>query len=82
VAGIARISQLTDRLGQTSLHQAAGRGWPEVVTYLLEHGANPALQDAAGRTPLVVATTPVQGVPVPSSDRIADILKAAVAGAR
>jgi ankyrin repeat protein len=81
-ARIARISQLTDRLGQTSLHQAAGRGWPEVVTYLLEHGANPALQDAAGRTPLVVATTPVQGVPVPSSDRIADILKAAVAGAR
>ena len=36
---------------QTALHSAAGRGWPEVVAYLLEHGANPALKDLLGRTP-------------------------------
>jgi hypothetical protein len=30
-----------------------------------------------GRTPLVLATTPVQGRPVPNGDRIAEMLKTA-----
>jgi ankyrin repeat protein len=82
-ARIARLSSLTDRLGQTALHQAAGRGWAEVVAYLLEHGANPALKDMLGRTPLALATTPVQGRPVPNSERIAEMLKSAsVTGAQ
>jgi ankyrin repeat protein len=78
-ARIARINSLTDRLGQTALHQAAGRGWPEVVAHLLERGANPAAKDALGRTPLDLATTPVQGRPVPNGERIAEMLKAATA---
>jgi ankyrin repeat protein len=76
-ARIARINSLTDRLGQTALHQAAGRGWAEVVKYLLDHGANPAAKDAMGRTALDLATTPVQGRPVPNGERIAELLKAA-----
>jgi ankyrin repeat protein len=76
-ARIARISSLTDRQGQTALHQAAGRGWPDVVAYLLEHGADPGWKDMMGRTPLVLATTPVQGRPVPNGDRIAEMLKTA-----
>jgi ankyrin repeat protein len=76
-ARIARISSVTDRQGQTALHSAAGRGWTEVVRFLLEHGANPAAQDLQGRTPLVLATTPVQGRPVPNGDAIAELLKAA-----
>jgi ankyrin repeat protein len=76
-ARIARISSVTDRQGQTALHSAAGRGWTEVVAFLLEHGANPALEDLQGRTPLVLATTPVQGRPVPNGDAIAELLKAA-----
>ncbi len=76
-ARIARASSMTDRQGQTALHSAAGRGWPEVVTYLLERGANPALKDMLGRTPLDLATTPVQGRAVPNSERIAELLKAA-----
>jgi hypothetical protein len=76
-ARIARQSSMTDRQGQTALHQAAGRGWPEVVAYLLAHGANPGVKDLLGRTPLDLATTPVQGRPVPNSERIAELLKAA-----
>jgi ankyrin repeat protein len=78
-ARIARQNSLTDRLGQTALHQAAGRGWAEVVAHLLQRGANPAMKDMLGRTALDLATTPVQGRAVPSSERIAEMLKAAAA---
>ena len=78
-ARIARPSSMTDRLGQTALHQAAGRGWAEVVAYLLEHGADPAVTDALGRTPLDLATTAVQGRQVPNSERIAGTLRARAA---
>jgi len=78
-ARIARQNSLTDRLGQTALHQVAGRGWADVVAHLLERGANPALKDMMGRTPLVLATTPVQGRAVPNSEGIAEMLKAAAA---
>jgi ankyrin repeat protein len=81
-ARIARLNTLVDRLGQTSLHQVAGRGWPEVVAYLLEHGADPSLKDALGRTALDLATTPVQGRPVPNTERLDQILRGAAAGAR
>jgi ankyrin repeat protein len=74
-ARIARPSQFTDRQGQTALHQAAGRGWPEVVAYLLAHGADTGAKDMLGRSPLDLATTPVQGRPVPNSERIAELLK-------
>ena len=73
-ARIARPSSLTDRQGQTALHSAAGRGWADVVAFLLAHGADPAATDHKGKTPLDLATTPVQGRPVPSSDRIAALL--------
>jgi ankyrin repeat protein len=76
-ARIARQSSMTDRQGQTALHSAAGRGWADVVAHLLQRGADPALKDAMGRTALDLATTPVQGRPVPNGERIADMLKAA-----
>jgi ankyrin repeat protein len=79
-ARIARPSTMTDRLGHTALHEAARRGWVEVTDWLLKHGANPAAKDAAGRTPLVLATTPVQGVPVPNSGRLAEMLRGSSGG--
>jgi ankyrin repeat protein len=81
-ARIARLSSMTDRQGQTALHSAAGRGWADVVAYLLEHGANPDLKDMLERTPLTLATTPVQGRPVPNSERIAEMLKGAAVASR
>jgi len=83
-ARIARPNTMVDRDGgqlahHSALHSAAGRGWPEVVAYLLAHGANPNLKDMAGHTPLLLATTPVQGRPVPNGDRIAELLKTATA---
>ena len=79
-ARIARQNSMTDRAGQTALHQAAGRGWPQVVEYLLAHGANVGAKDGLGRTALVLATTPVQGRPVPNGEKIAEMLKTAAAG--
>jgi ankyrin repeat protein len=81
-ARIARPNTMVDRDGNqfahhSALHSAAGRGWAEVVAYLLEHGADPDLEDMFGRTAVVLATTPVQGRPVPNTERIAELLKAA-----
>ena len=54
-ARIARPSQLTERMGQTALFVAAGRGWARVVEYMLAHGADPTIQDALGRKPVDAA---------------------------
>lgn len=39
----------------TALHEAASAGHADVVAYLIEHGANPDLRDARGRTPSMLA---------------------------
>lgn len=54
-ARIARISQMTDREGQTALFSAAGRGWTRVIEFMLEHGADADAADALGKTPLDAA---------------------------
>jgi ankyrin repeat protein len=54
-ARIARISQMTDREGQTALYSAAGRGWTRVVEFMIEHGASVDVADALGKTPLDAA---------------------------
>ncbi|MDE2293614.1 MAG: ankyrin repeat domain-containing protein, partial [Elusimicrobia bacterium] len=41
--------------GETALIDAAGRGLPKVVRWLLEHGASTELEDRGGRTALVSA---------------------------
>jgi hypothetical protein len=38
--------------GMTALHVAAQSGRADLVRYLLERGANPAIADSNGRTPL------------------------------
>ncbi len=76
-ARIARPSGLTDRLGQTALHSAAGRGWAEVVEFLVERGANVNIADALGKSPLTLALTPVGGQRVPGTDQVAEILERA-----
>jgi ankyrin repeat protein len=43
---------MTGRQGQTALFLAADTGRPEVVRYLIEHGARADLLDDAGKTAL------------------------------
>lgn len=47
------------KTGQTALHIAAKHGNRSVVTMLLNHGANPEICDANGKTALNVATSRV-----------------------
>jgi ankyrin repeat protein len=54
-ARIARANTLTGRQGQTTLHFAAEVGRPEVVKYLLDHGAKGDVMDDMARTPADVA---------------------------
>src|SRR5690606_10661185 len=76
-ARIARPSGMTNREGQTTLHQAAERGWARVVEYLVEHGADVHVRDKLGRSPLDLALTPVDGQRVPGTDRVEEILSKA-----
>lgn len=41
---------------QTALHEAAGKGHADVVTVLLEHGADAEATNWAGRTPRDITT--------------------------
>jgi ankyrin repeat protein len=52
---IARISTMTDRLGQTALFGAIKFAWTSIVEYLLAHGAEANVKDALGKTPLDAA---------------------------
>ena len=41
--------------GQTALHAAASVGQPDIIRTLLDHKANPNMQDVQGDVPLVNA---------------------------
>ena len=58
----------SDAEGITALHAAVQSGRPEVVKYLLEHGARVDLVDASGRTPLDV----LNGIPARRANTGAD----------
>ena len=45
-----------DHKGASALHAASACGMPDCVVLLLEHGATPDLPNAAGVTPLMLAT--------------------------
>lgn len=47
-----------DHEGQTALFAAAEAGWNQVVKYLLDHGADPAVRDDVGKTALDYARHP------------------------
>jgi ankyrin repeat protein len=54
-ARIARLSQMTDREGETALYAAAGRGWSRVVAFMIEHGAEVDIVDELGQSPVDAA---------------------------
>ena len=49
------VNARTSRTGETALHKAAFEGNPEVVTALLDAGADPAVTDNDDETPLQYA---------------------------
>ena len=49
-----------DNEGRTPLHSAAELGWDKVARHLVEHGADPTIEDAEGNTPLDLARAPVE----------------------
>jgi hypothetical protein len=55
--------------GMTALHVAAQAGRVDLVRYLLEKGANPAIVDSNGHKPidLVGSGAPGRGAPVPAA---------------
>jgi ankyrin repeat protein len=57
--------------GETALHKAARQGNVAMVTLLVEHGADPDIRDAAGKSPLDIVTEPGRS----KNDVIAAILK-------
>jgi uncharacterized protein len=52
-----------DNEGQTALFAASVFGWDRVVQHLIDRGADPAIQDAAGKTALDAALAPVAAGP-------------------
>ena len=70
----ANINDQSNRDRQTPLHGAVSMHDPELVQYLLSHGANPNLRDVQGQTPLhYIAGDGVTG-PVENMERIAKSL--------
>ncbi len=57
-AKLTAYIQGRDHEGQTALFAAADAGWDKVVKRLLDHGADPAIRDANGKTALDFARTP------------------------
>jgi uncharacterized protein len=78
-ARIARISTMTDRLGQTALFGAAKFGWARVAELLLAHGADASAKDALGKTPLDAAEGRTGGRDNVVSTEIAKLLQAKIA---
>lgn len=60
-AGRANVSA-ADSKGRTALHFAASNDNEELVAFLLEHGADPNVQDLNGSTPLHLATMTSKGI--------------------
>jgi ankyrin repeat protein len=52
-----------DNEGQTALFAAAELGWDKVSKYLIDHGADPTVRDASGKSAVDYARTPRQTGP-------------------
>ena len=49
------IISIPDRKGRTALHEAAQAGWDDIVSMLIENGADPSLKDDKEKTPFFYA---------------------------
>ena len=49
------VVSISDRDGRTALHEAAQAGWEDIVSMLIDAGADPSLMDDEEKTPFVYA---------------------------
>jgi ankyrin repeat protein len=64
-----------DHEGETALFAASEAAWNRVVKYMIDHGADPTLRDASGKSALDYARTPRPpgaGAPAPGKTEPAD----------
>lgn len=78
-ARIARPSQLTERGGQTAIYGAIKYALTDVVAWLIANGADLAIKDDLGVSPLDAAEGRIGGRDNRPSEEIAAMIKAALA---
>ena len=49
------VISISDRSGRTALHEAAQAGWDDIVSMLVDNGADPSLMDEEEKTPFFYA---------------------------
>ena len=74
---IARPSSMTTRQGQTAIFGAVNWGWPKVVKFLLDNGADVTVKDAAGRTLADALAGKAGGRDFKAVDEVATLIKKA-----
>jgi uncharacterized protein len=74
---IARPSAMTNRQGQTAIYGAINWGWPKVVQYLLEHGADVTVKDAAGKSLADAMTGKAGGRDFKATEEVAALIRKA-----
>ena len=74
-ARIARRNSMTDREGQTALYGAIRFGWPRVVDFLIDNGAEVDVVDALGKSPLDAASEGIDGRVDEVSDAVVELLR-------
>jgi len=74
---IARPSAMTNRQGQTAIYGAINWGWPKVVQYLLENGADATVKDDAGKTLADAMTGKAGGRDFKANEEVAALIKKA-----
>jgi len=73
-----RGSTIGERGGQSALYGAVQWAWPRVVQYLIDHGAEVAIKDDRGVSPLDAATGKAGSPDNKANPEVAKILKAAI----
>jgi ankyrin repeat protein len=74
---IARPSSMTTRQGQTAIFGAINWGWPKVVKFLLDNGADVTVKDAAGKTVADAVAGKAGGRDFKAVEEVATLIKKA-----
>ena len=68
---------MTNRQGQTAIYGAINWGWPKVVQFLLDNGADVTVKDDAGKTLADAMTGKAGGRDFKANEEVAALIKKA-----